>query len=156
MNPAGIGIRAAHPNDASAILGMHRRCSLDSLARPYFTGAPSEKWISGVLADADARSLPAVVSDGPDVDRVVGIANHVRCGLGAAEMALLVEDAYQRRGIGSGLARQMACAARRSRIERVSANIGSGNVAALKVFERVVCALTRSRRGPLLRIEGRV
>ncbi len=92
-------IRVAGLADASALVRMHQRCSAESVYRRY--AAPlarlDERFARRLLL-AGAGALVAVVGD-----EVVGIASVPECQNGVAEVALLVEDGWQRQGLGARL-----------------------------------------------------
>lgn len=101
---AGVVLRAAKTGDHQGLQRMHARCSSRTILHRY--GVPLLR-----LTDRLARHLTgpdavvAVVShDG--VEELVGIAQVVRRGGGTApELTVLVEDDWQRRGIGARLVR---------------------------------------------------
>lgn len=97
--PQGVVLRPAGPADLAAATAMHERCSAQSLARRYH-GPPedADRYLPHLLAPHHGRSLAAWCADG----RLVGLG-HLLWDGDEAEVALLVEDARQRRGIGSAL-----------------------------------------------------
>lgn len=101
-------VRLAGFADTPALMRMHQRCSADSVYRRY--GAPLTR-----IDDRFARRL--LVNGGGALvatvgDEVVGIASVSTCEAGIAEVAILVEDGWQRRGLGTRL---LSSAARLSR-----------------------------------------
>jgi len=101
-------VRVASLEDTRAVMRMHTRCSADTVYRRYAT--PLTR-IDGRFARrlllAEGGALVAAV----DAD-VVGVASVSTCEAGVAEVAILVEDGWQRHGVGSRL---LAAAARLAR-----------------------------------------
>jgi len=112
---AAIG-RGADPSDAAALAAMHLRCSLDTVYRRYFTAVPrlSRTWQQTLLV-TDVALVAVAQTPLEPVPHVVALGNV--CALpsgakeGAMEVALLVEDGYQGRGLGTAMMRQLAAAA---------------------------------------------
>lgn len=101
-----VVLRGARPQDAQAVAAMHLRCSLETTYGRYFTQLPrvSRRWQEALLS----TDLALVAVRGRDV---VALGN-LSTGPGGAELALLVEDAQQGRGLGTALAAQLAATAR--------------------------------------------
>jgi RimJ/RimL family protein N-acetyltransferase len=98
----GGAIRAPHADDAPRLVAMFERCSPATRYGRFL--AP--------VAHFPSRHLADVVDPGPgqwswvvdrEPDAVVGVASLFRTGPRRAEVGLLVEDAEQRRGFGTGL-----------------------------------------------------
>jgi GNAT superfamily N-acetyltransferase len=92
-------VRLATFDDTAALTRMHQRCSSDALRRRYGTAPtqPDDRFSRRRLL-AGGGSLVAV--SGRDV---VGLASLGTSEAGVVEVALLVEDGWQRRGIGTRL-----------------------------------------------------
>ena len=105
-----VHVRAAAYSDTAALMAMHGRCSQDSVYRHF--GAP--------LARLDLRLARRVLLGGGGAlvavadGLVVGLATLTEVEDGRCELSLLVEDRWQRRGIGTrllGAATRQAAAA---------------------------------------------
>ncbi|SCE37887.1 Acetyltransferase (GNAT) family protein [Streptomyces sp. SolWspMP-5a-2] len=83
---------------------MHGRCSAESRVRRYWTSVPEfsrTHWRT--LAEPERGTMVVAHND----DHIVAMANILYLDkAGQAEIAFLVEDAWQSRGVGTGLARQ--------------------------------------------------
>jgi GNAT superfamily N-acetyltransferase len=105
---AEVVVRRGRAPDVPAIMEMHRRCSPATLRQRYFTAGQPPRPLLARLAGTSAggRSLIAATSDG----QVVAVANLVTTppDHDTAEMAFLVDDAWQGRGLGTALARRVA------------------------------------------------
>jgi acetate---CoA ligase (ADP-forming) len=105
-------LRLGTPADRPAIQTMMSRVSAESL-RMRFMGAMAQvpaKFLDGVCGEdpRDRACLLAVIGEEPDI-RVVGFGNYV--GLGArntAEVAFIVDDEFQGRGISTLLLERVA------------------------------------------------
>ena len=132
---AQVLVRAATAADAPLIAALHARCSpqtrsLRSLpTRPVLSAAVLRQLIG---AD-DTTSLVAVTPDG---GAAIGLANLVPAGSGTAEIALLVEDAWQGRGLGTALARNLIELARKEGITEIVAVSQVNNSALTRVLRR--------------------
>ena len=88
------------------------------------------------LADVDHGRRDALVA--LDGDEIVGVARYdARPGSTEAEIALTIEDAWQRRGLGSQLARRLGKVARARGYERFVATMLPDNRAALGLIHKV-------------------
>ena len=92
-------VRLATFDDTAALVRMHARCSADSVYKRYATPlARIDDRFARRLLLAGNGALVAAVDD-----EVVGIASLSTCENAIAEVALLVEDGWQRRGLGTAL-----------------------------------------------------
>jgi len=101
--PSGVEltVRQADADDLPGILAMHDRCSDRSRRQRYLAGTrPSDADLARMVSGG--RTL---VAEHPTGD-LVAMANLVRDG-DTAEAALLVEDAWQRLGLGTALLRRL-------------------------------------------------
>jgi GNAT superfamily N-acetyltransferase len=130
---AELLIRAASTDDAQDVRRLHERCSAATLQSRYLgAGGPTEARLSRLLEQAGAgRTLLAL-----DGGEVVAIATLLAEG-DLGEIALLVEDRWQRRGIGTALLRRLRAHAERSRIAALVAHIAADNVAMLRTLHRL-------------------
>ncbi len=92
-------VRLATFDDTAALVRMHGRCSSDSVYRRY--AAPlariDERFARRLLLAGNGALVAAVG------DEVVGIASVSTCENAIAEVSLLVEDGWQRHGLGTQL-----------------------------------------------------
>lgn len=101
-------VRTARPSDVDELVGMHRRCSPRTLAARYHSDEEQRVDVADLTRMQVESGLPTLVAVVDD--RVVGVATSrpgtdssgIRCGL-------LVEDGWQRQGVGVAL---LAAAAR--------------------------------------------
>jgi len=131
-------LRRAQAGDVDAVRALHDRCSPPALRR-YYLGQPprpSRAHLLRRLVPASGWALLAEVADGPAAGRVVALATLV--GEGAqGELSLLVEDAWQRRGIGTALSRRMVAAAEEAGYAAVHAHSLAGDPALPRTLRRL-------------------
>ncbi|MEH1128827.1 bifunctional acetate--CoA ligase family protein/GNAT family N-acetyltransferase [Micromonospora sp. CPCC 206061] len=130
-----VHLRQIRPDDAAGIVAMHSRFSERTRYLRYFSPYPRipERDLQRfVNVDHEAREA-FVVSSG---DRILAVGRYERLGPDAAdaEVAFVVEDAYQGRGVGSVLLEHLAAAARDAGITRFVAEVLPENGAMLRVF----------------------
>ncbi len=98
-----VRVRPIRPDDGERLLGLHARLSPDSVYYRYFAPRPvltpdEVAHLTGV----DHRSRVALVASLRD--QIVGVARYDTVpGTSDAEVAFVVEDAHQGRGLGSVL-----------------------------------------------------
>jgi GNAT superfamily N-acetyltransferase len=103
-------VRVARLSDVDALVTMHRRCSPHSLTQRYHQSEDQGRDFVALVRRQVQSYLPTLLATVED--RIVGVtttrpgadARTVRCGL-------LVEDAWQRRGVGTMLLSAAARAA---------------------------------------------
>ncbi|MEV7226327.1 GNAT family N-acetyltransferase [Polymorphospora sp. NPDC051019] len=128
-------LRPITPDDAAAIVAMHSRFSERTRYLRYFSPyprIPERDLHRFVHVDHHDREAFVVVSG----DRIVAVGRYERLGpaAGDAEVAFVVEDAHQGRGIGSVLLEHLAAAAREAGMRRFVAEVLPVNAAMLRVF----------------------
>lgn len=129
-------LRPVRPDDADILRAFYARVSAESIYYRFFSPHPklTEREIAHfITVDYDARvALIATIGE-----RMVGVARYDRLRDGEAEVAFLVEDAHQGRGLGSVLLEHLAAAARERGLERFVANVLPDNRRMTKVFREV-------------------
>jgi RimJ/RimL family protein N-acetyltransferase len=133
-----IEIRAIRPSDRAALLAAVDLTSSRSLYRRFFgiKRGFSEKEISYFLnVDfVNHVALVAVTNEGGR-EIIVGGGRSVVVGLGTAELAFMIVDEYQGKGLGGALLRHLVALARSAGLRELIAEALPDNVAMLKVFE---------------------
>jgi GNAT superfamily N-acetyltransferase len=101
-----IVLKHGQPGDAEAVSAMHGRCSRETLFQRYHTGVRTmpRRLLHRLLMPPRGLSLLAVC--GRDV---VGLGQLISGATGEiAEISLLVEDSWQRKGVGTALIARLA------------------------------------------------
>lgn len=128
-----LTIRSADRADAELVAEFHERCSSAARYRRYFSPgpAPGARGLQRLLTPALGRALLAVSPDGD----VVGMGNLMYDG-DTGELALLVRDDWQRRGVGSLLAGRLVEQARQLNLRTLTAHTHVDNTAIARTLRR--------------------
>lgn len=129
-----ITVRRADTGDLEASKEMHERCSARTLGMRYHGPiGDADRYLNHLLSPRYGRTLAVQTASG----RVVGLG-HLLWDGDETEVALLVEDEWQRRGIGSELLRRlvgMAVSAGCESVYAVTQSSNTGMVAAMRGLE---------------------
>jgi protein lysine acetyltransferase len=154
----GLTIRLLRNGDSATVASLFERLGSRSRERRFCGAKPqlSDHELE-VLARVDYTHhvLVGYVDGDPEP---VGIARLVRDGR-SAEVAFEVADAYQGRGIGTILTRELAADARAAGITELQATVCGDNPPAMSLLSRVAQSLQVRWRGGerelVARLEGR-
>ncbi len=112
-----VSIRVATPRDGESLRRMFSRVSSETLYRRFLIPYPDvpERTLALMLdVDYHGKEFLVAVSE----EEIVGHAMYVRLGDGSeAEMAIIVEDGWQSKGVGTLLLSELAQRARLRGIE---------------------------------------
>jgi GNAT superfamily N-acetyltransferase len=126
-----ITVRRADADDLEAAKAMHERCSQRTLAKRYHGPVgDADRYLNHLLSPRFGRTLAVQTASG----RVVGLG-HLLWDGDETEVALLIEDAWQRRGIGGELLGRlvaMAVEAGCASVYAVTQSSNTGMVAAMR------------------------
>ncbi|WP_405538874.1 GNAT family N-acetyltransferase [Streptomyces sp. NBC_00075] len=118
-----ITVRRADAGDLDAAKAMHERCSPRTLSLRYHGPmGDADRYLNHLLSPRFGRTLAVQTASG----RVVGLG-HLLWDGDETEIALIVEDEWQRRGIGGELLRRLVSMAREANCEHVYAVTQSSN-----------------------------
>jgi GNAT superfamily N-acetyltransferase len=129
-----VWLRSIHRTDADRLARFHHSLSPETTRRRFFTFhpelSPDELARFTHVDHHDREAVVAVVGDD-----IVGVARYDRRpGTDEAEVAFVVTDAWQGRGLGSALFAELAARARASGITRLLADTFADNRRMLLVF----------------------
>ncbi|MFE5400424.1 GNAT family N-acetyltransferase [Streptomyces sp. NPDC056580] len=118
-----ITVRRVDTGDLAAARDMHERCSRHTLGLRYHGPAgDADRYLSHLLSPRFGRTLAAQTASG----RIIGLG-HLLWDGDETEVALLVEDAWQRRGIGAELLGRLVAMAVEAGCESVYAVTQASN-----------------------------
>lgn len=130
-----VWIRLGRPQDTDAVAAMHARCSADSIYERYFT--PMNTWreenLRRISGGHRGATLVATIEGGD----VVGLGNIFPVGreqTDAGEIAVIVEDAWQQRGIGRRMLEHLVDIAPRLGFTSIDAYVLAQNEAMLRLL----------------------
>ncbi|MEU2110488.1 GNAT family N-acetyltransferase [Streptomyces sp. NPDC019507] len=145
--------REATPADLGPVQALHRRCSPGSRAMRYHAGTPGLSAAGWRLLCDPQRGTTLVTTTAQRTDRIIAMTNVMRTGRqGVGEFAVLIEDAWQSKGLGTALAAHAAEVARRDGHHTLTAAVAAANVPMLHVLENLD-APPALATGPVLDIE---
>lgn len=124
--PAGLEVRPIEPSDGAALQAFHSTLSDRTVHLRYFGPHPtlSESDVE-YFTQVDHVSREALVAV---VDtEIIGVARFDDVGGGRAEIAFVVSDAWQGRGVGGLLLRELAQRARDRGVTTFMADVLPGN-----------------------------
>jgi acetyl coenzyme A synthetase (ADP forming)-like protein len=129
-----VHVRPARPDDRERLRAFHARLSKETIYFRYFSAKPqlSDRWLDAFTHVDPPRHLVLFALAGDDL---IGMASYDRCaGTDTAEVAFVVDDAHQGRGVGTLLLEHLASIAREHGIHGFVADTLLRNDAMLAVF----------------------
>jgi len=133
-----IRVRPIRPTDAARLQAFHSRLSRDSIFFRFFSHVPElTDARAAYFTRVDYRSRMAIVAvrgSGED-EEIIGVIRYDILAPGRAEMAVIVEDRYQRHGVGAVLFRSLVAAARARGIQVLVADVLPTNVRMLRFLQ---------------------
>ena len=136
-----VDLRAIRPEDKPLLSEALGRLSDETVQRRFMTAKP--RFTRGelrYLTEVDGHAHAALVATPVGhPDQIIGVARYVRDAEhpDAAEVAVVIGDPYQRRGLGSLLGLELADVARENGIARFTATMLGDNAAAHRLMARI-------------------
>ena len=140
-----VTIRLARPEDTNGVADMHARSSEQTRYQRYF--APANEWREDQLRRIAGGHRGATLVAQDAYGHIVGLGNVFPDRPGeteSAEIAVIVEDAWQGRGLGTRLLQHLVELARRQGFAEVVALVLSSNAGMIRLLERLDLEWTRS------------
>jgi len=140
-------IRAIRPADAEQLIAFYDRLSEHTAYQRFFTvmkRLPPD-W-ARMLANVDYVKRLALVAEveTPTGPEVVAVARYEPTGRAdTAEVAFVVQDTWQKKGLGTALLHDLLCAAANRGIRRFSAYVLAGNRRMLDLITRFTTVVER-------------
>jgi acetyltransferase len=140
-----LTIRPIRPEDEPAMARFHESLSPETVHARYFSYLKlAERTAHERLARVcfiDYDRVMALVAERPDSagnSEIVGVGRLIRVhGRAEGEFAILVADAWQRRGIGTALLGDLVRIGRREGLRRITGDILESNTGMLRVSRRL-------------------
>jgi acetyltransferase len=149
-------VRPVRPEDEGMLIAFHQTLSETSVRQRYLAPlkldqrTTHERLIRVCFSDYD-RDIALVVEHSPPggVPELVAVGRLSRRSTSAsdAEFALLVADAWQRRGLGSELLRRIVDIARAERVPRVTATMLPDNTGMIRIASNLGFTVRRAPDG---------
>ncbi|HZU61436.1 MAG TPA: GNAT family N-acetyltransferase [Solirubrobacteraceae bacterium] len=127
-----VRVRPVRRDEAEAVRRFLEDVSPESIAFRFF-GTPSAEWIVQWSTDVDYADRFALVAE-TGAAHLVAHAAYIREGEGRAEVAFLVADSWQGRGISTILLAHLAAIAERHGISTFTAEVLPSNHRMIEVF----------------------
>lgn len=144
----GLRLRLIRSDDEPRLIALYDRLSRHTAYQRFFAAMkrlPTD-W-AHFLANVDYQRRLALVIEapGPDGSEVIAVARYEPTGdPGVAEVAFVVQDGWQGKGLGRLLLRELLSAAAARGIGRFRAYVLADNVRMLRLLSRYTRLLERS------------
>lgn len=140
--------------DLSRIAAMWERCSLATRMARFHAPVRDipASYLQAVLSDPSASLVAVPGRSGV----VVALASLVPGGDSSAELGVLVEDAWQRRGIGRQLVAHLIAAASARQITELTASVLTQNATAADLLRQVPGEFSLTRHGTTVSVRVRL
>lgn len=149
-----VHIRPITPDDAFKLVTFHSKLSQESVYRRYFEPHPqltaNEVYRSTHVDNRYRVCLIALLGD----DIIAVGVYEGEPGYTSAEVAFVVSDDHQRRGLGSVLLEHLAGAAAENGIERFEANVLADNQGMVRVFQDAGYQVNGTAGSELVDLDG--
>jgi RimJ/RimL family protein N-acetyltransferase len=142
-NGETVTLRPIRPDDAPRLQAFHTRLSPESIYFRYHGTHPllrpeEARWLSEV--DYQTRMALVALREEGGEEQLIGVARYCVLGLGApdvAEVAIIVEDRHQGKGLGTLLVDRLAAYARAHGIREFAAEVSVDNDRMLRFIRRI-------------------
>ncbi|MCE3555729.1 GNAT family N-acetyltransferase [Pseudonocardia sp. RS11V-5] len=155
-----VRVRIAGPADLPLVAALHARCSPATRSARFLSAAPrlDPDELDALVGTPHAASgHPAqrtILALTPDGGSAVGMVTVERTTAAAASFAVVVEDAWQDRGLGTALVRRAAEAAAEQGGEELVATTPMQNMQVVKLLRRAGLRPTAEITGGMLHVRA--
>jgi acetyl coenzyme A synthetase (ADP forming)-like protein len=147
-----LHIRPVSESDAPAIKEFLTALSMESVGFRFF-GSPNLDWVIGWSVDVDYRDRYALVASTGHDQAIVAHGAYMRLDEHRAEVAFMVSDAWQGRGIATIMLAHLAAAAEEHGISTFFAEVLPHNHRMIDVFSESGFPVKRHRTQDVIEIE---
>jgi len=138
-------VRLARPQDAAAVAAMHERCSQASRYQRYFTPMDSWREVNLRRISGGHRGATLVATDGgTDVVALGNVFPVESSESASAEIAVIVEDDWQGRGLGRRMLEHLVDVAEQLGFASVTAYVLAENSGMIRLLESLGLPWKRS------------
>lgn len=130
-----VRVRPVRPDDGPAIRSFLERLSPESIAFRFF-GQPSLDWVTAWSVNVDYSDRVALVVESGTPLTIIAHAAYIRENEERAEVAFMVADAWQGKGISTLLLAHLAAVAERHGITTFTAEVLPANHRMIEVFRQ--------------------
>ncbi|WP_051581074.1 GNAT family N-acetyltransferase [Pseudonocardia acaciae] len=136
-NGSEVELRVATLSDGPLVAALHARCTPSTRHGRFLNPSPalSSDELAELLVGASGDGV-ALLALTPDGGHAVGLATLDPDGAGGAALGVLVEDAWQARGVGTALVRRAVELATESGWSELSAFAHPGNLRITRLLRR--------------------
>jgi RimJ/RimL family protein N-acetyltransferase len=147
-----LHVRPILPSDAQRLRKFHDSLSSETQYRRFFSAHPHLSWSEALrFTSVDYSDRLALIAE--FADRLVGVARYDRLPeTASAEVAFVVTDDWQHRGVGTMLLSELAKAAGMRGINRFVAETLVDNALMIAVFSESGFQVHREWRGGVLHV----
>ncbi|HYM46319.1 MAG TPA: GNAT family N-acetyltransferase [Solirubrobacteraceae bacterium] len=149
---SSVHIRPVRAEDGPAIRAFLESLSPETIDLRFF-GAPNLEWVADWSVDVDYRDRYALVATTGPRETVVAHGAYIRVGEDRAEVAFMVADAWQGRGIATVMLAHLAAAAEEHGISTFVAEVLPHNRRMLEVFSESGFAQERHAKEDVVEVE---
>ncbi|MGA5347493.1 GNAT family N-acetyltransferase [Streptomyces griseoincarnatus] len=133
--------REAAPVDLAPVQELHRRCSLGSRALRYHAGKSGISPAEWRQLSSPGRGTTLVTTPAERTEHIIAMTNVMRTDQqGVGELAILIEDTWQARGLGTALAEHATTVARRDGHHALAATVTVSNKPMLHLLKKLNAA----------------
>jgi acetyl coenzyme A synthetase (ADP forming)-like protein len=147
-----LHIRPVSSEDAPAIKTFLRELSVESIGFRFF-GSPNLDWVTGWSVDVDYADRYALVASTGPRHAIVAHGAYMRLDEHRAEVAFMVSDAWQGRGIATIMLAHLAATAEEHGISTLFAEVLPHNHRMIDVFGESGFPVKRHRKPDVIEIE---
>jgi acetyl coenzyme A synthetase (ADP forming)-like protein len=147
-----VHIRPVRASDEAAIGAFLEGVSRESIGFRFF-GAPNLKWVTSWSLDVDYADRFGLIAETGTPARIISHACYVRMNEQKAEVAFLVADAWQGRGISTIMLAHLAAVADQQGISTFHADVLPGNHRMIEVFRESGFPINRRSTRDAIEIE---
>jgi RimJ/RimL family protein N-acetyltransferase len=151
-----LHVRPIRPDDAVRLQGFHGRLSRSSIFFRFFSHVAvltNERAAYFTNLDYDRRMALVAVEDVGDDEAIIGVIRYDRLDDGRAELGLIVEDRFQRHGVGRALFWEIVAAARERGVQTFVANVLPENDRILRLLSDSGLPIHRHRKRDYVEVD---